>query len=185
MTTYRNLAVALLAVICMAALTPKAQAQLLDEKVRVTFSAPVEVPGRVLPAGTYVFMALEPNHVTRILSADERTVYGTFLTLPEERVEPVEKPTVILGENATGAPERITAWFYPGNSVGSEFLYQDSSSRSKLTASLDTVGKGIDKAAMDGTKGALVSSEFVGHESGRIVVNSGKAIGHATKYFLS
>src|SRR5262245_47894696 len=129
MITFRKLTLAVLAVLCLVVLAPKAQAQLLNEKLRVTFSAPVEIPGRVLPAGTYVFMALEPGHVTRILSADERTVYGTFLTIPEDRLEPVEKPTIILGENPTGTPEKVEAWFYPGDSTGSEFMYRESRSQ--------------------------------------------------------
>jgi hypothetical protein len=107
--------------------------QALDEKATVTFSAPVEIPGRVLPAGTYVFKEMEPSHMTRVLSADEKTVYGTFFTIPEERMKPVEKSTIILGENTKGGPERVEGWFYPGESVGSEFLYPARSSRHKLT----------------------------------------------------
>src|SRR5262249_26619557 len=98
MITFRKFTLAALAIVCLVVLTPKAQAQLLNEKIRVTFSAPVEIPGRVLPAGTYVFVALEPGHITRVMSADERTVYGTFLTIPEDRLDPVETPTIILGE---------------------------------------------------------------------------------------
>jgi hypothetical protein len=124
MIAFRRLTLAVLASVFLVAVTPKAQAQLLNERIRVTFSAPVEIPGVVLPAGTYVFMALEPGHITRVLSADEKTVYGTFLTIPEERLEPVEKPTIILGENPIGTPEKVDAWFYPGDSVGSEFMYR-------------------------------------------------------------
>ena len=133
MNAYRKFTVTVLAIVCLFAVVGKAQAQIFDEKVRVTFSSAVEIPGQVLPAGTYVFMALEPGHMTRIMSADGKTVYGTFLTVPEDRVEPAENPTIILGENATGAPEKIEAWFYPGDSIGSEFMYRNStSSRGKL-----------------------------------------------------
>ena len=159
MTAYRKLAVTTLVVVCLVALTPKAQAQLLDQKVRFTFSAPVEVPGRVLPAGTYVFKALEPGHLTRILSADEKTVYGTFFTVPEERLQPVEKATIILDENAPGAPEKVQVWFYPGNSTGSEFMYQESSRHSRLGSAVREVGNGIDATA--------------------------KAVGHAVKHLVS
>ena len=128
MIAFRRLTLAVLAIVFLVAVTPKAQAQLLNERIRVTFSAPVEIPGVVLPAGTYVFVALEPGHITRVLSADERTVYGTFLTIPEERLEPVEKPTIILGENPIGTPEKVDAWFYPGDSLGSEFMYREAAS---------------------------------------------------------
>jgi hypothetical protein len=185
MIPYRKLTVAILAVVCLAARTPKAQAQSLDENIRVTFSGPVEIPGRVLPAGMYVFTALEPGHMTRIMSADGKTVYGNFLTVPEERLEPMQKATIILGENAPGAPEKIQAWFYPGDSTGSEFMYPEPSSQNKIESAVRAAGKGIEIAATNTAKGALVSTEFVGRETGRIVVNSGKAVGHAAKSLVS
>jgi hypothetical protein len=185
MTAYRKLAAAAFAIALLAAMPSNAHAQLLDEKVHVTFSAPVEVPGRVLPEGTYVFVAIGPNHLTRILSEDEQTIYGTFLTAPQERLEAPEKATVILGENTQGGPERVEAWFYPGDSIGSEFMYPEPSSHHKLTSALADVGKGIDTAVLDAGKGALDSGEFVGRCGERIVVNSGKAVGHAAKYLVS
>jgi hypothetical protein len=130
MNTYCKLVVAALAVIGLAILTPRAEAQLLDEQVTVTFSAPVELPGVVLPAGTYVFAVFEHN-VTRILSADGKIVYGTYNTVPDEREEPMEKATIVLGERPTDSPERVDAWFYPGDSVGSEFIYPTHSSHHK------------------------------------------------------
>jgi hypothetical protein len=130
MNTYRKLVVAALAVLGLAILIPRAEAQLFDEKVTVTFSGPVELPGRVLPAGTYVFAAIERN-VTRVLSADGKTVYGTYNTVPEEREEPLDKPTIMLGAHRSDSPERVDAWFYPGDSVGNEFIYPTHSSHHK------------------------------------------------------
>jgi hypothetical protein len=183
MTAYRKLAVAIF-VVCLVALTPKAEAQLMNQEVRFTFSGPVEIPGRVLPAGTYVFKTLEPDHLTRIMSADEKTVYGTFFTVPEYRLEPVEKATIIFGENAMGAPEKVQAWFYPGNSTGSEFMYGESNSYSTLGSAVRGAGKGIDDAATDTAKGPLDSIEFVGREAGQNVANSGKAVEHAVKHLV-
>src|SRR5262245_66131437 len=170
MIAFRRFAFAVLTIVFLVTLTPTAQAQLLNEQIRVTFSAPVEIPGVVLPAGTYVFEALEPGHITRVLSADQKTIYGTFLTIPKERLEPVEKPTIILGENPTGTPEKVEGWFYPGDSMGSEFMYREPKSHNKLESSL---------------RGALTPIGFVGRETGRIVINSGKAVEHAAKYLVS
>ena len=103
--------------------TPDAQAQMTQEKIRVTFSSPVEVPGEVLPAGTYVFEAVENGRLTRILNADEDHVYATLMTVPDETNEPADQPVVKLGENSEGSPMKVRAWFYPGETVGSEFLY--------------------------------------------------------------
>jgi hypothetical protein len=185
MSIYRKWTVATLAIVCFIAVTPKTQAQSLDEKVRITFSTPVEVPGHVLPAGTYVFTALEPGHVTRILSADGKTVYGTFVTVPEERLKSAAKATVILGENAIGAPERVQSWFYPGNTIGSGFMYQNSHSHNKVGSAFRGAGKEIDNAATDTAKVALTSTEFVARQTERMVVDSGKAVGHAAKFLIS
>ena len=184
MNMYRKLAVAALAVFGLAMLTPRAEAQLLDERVTFTFSAPVELPGHVLPAGTYVFDAVEPN-VTRILSADGKMVYGTYITVPEERREPAEKATISFGENTTGSPERVEAWFYPGDTVGNEFMYPSHSSHHKLTSFWGTARKGVDIAATDTAKGTVSSSEFMGRHAERVIVNSGAAVGHAAKYLVS
>ena len=185
MSFYRKCTVTILAIVCLIALTPQTQAQSLDEKVRVTFSAPVEVPGHVLPAGTYVFTAVEPGHVTRILSADGKTVYGTFVTVPEERLQPGDSATVILGENATSAPERVQAWFYPGNSTGSEFMYQNPSSHNKVGSAARAAGKEIHNATTETAKAALASTEFVSRQTERIVVDSGKVVGRAARFLIS
>ena len=179
---YSKLVIATLAVICLAGLTPKAQAQLVEEKIRVTFSAPVELPGHVLPAGSYIFEAIDSRQFTRVFSSDGKTVYGTFLTIPEERSEPIEKPMVVLGENKSDGAEQVDAWFYPGDTIGSEFRYLTPSSHHKIGAALGDTGRTFDTAMMDIAKGAATSSEFVGKHVERAVVDTGAAIGHAVKH---
>jgi hypothetical protein len=185
MNAYRKSTFALLAVALLAVLTPSAQAQLVDQKVRVTFSEPVEIPGSVLPAGTYVFEALQPGHLTRILSADETHVYGTLFTVPEERRQPVEKTTVVLEENVKGAPEKVEGWFYPGNLTGNEFIYQSGAEHSPLASVIGTVAKETEHAAVDTARGAAISSEFVGRHAEHVITNTGLAIAHAAKYLVS
>src|SRR5262245_47699851 len=124
MNAYQRLTLIAVIATVLVVLTPNARASMLEERMRVTFSGPVEVPGEVLPAGTYVFEALENGRLTRILSADETHIYATLFTIPDERTKAVEKPTVIFDEGRKGLPEKIEAWFYPGDSVGSEFIYQ-------------------------------------------------------------
>lgn len=125
MKVYRNPILTLSIVTLLAVLVPKARADGMTEREQVTFSQPVEIPGQVLPAGNYVFEMLDPiSHLTRILGADERHVYATLFTIPEERMQPAEKATVILEESLKGAPERIESWFYPGDSIGSSFIYK-------------------------------------------------------------
>jgi hypothetical protein len=68
-----------------------ANADEMDEATTMTFSAPVQIPGRVLPAGSYLFKLAdtEPNlNMVRIFNADGAKLYGTVEPIPAERLEP-------------------------------------------------------------------------------------------------
>ena len=105
-----------------------AQASDLDKLTYVTFSGPVEIPGVALPAGTYTFKLADPdtgNRVVQVLSKDGKAVYATFFSLPETRLTPAAETIVTFHEGgvATGSPEAIKTWFYPGETTGFEFVY--------------------------------------------------------------
>ncbi len=102
-----------------------AGAQSLGERLQVTFSVPVQVPGSVLPAGSYLFESLKTGHMTRILSSDGGRVYGTFLTVPETRGQAPEKASVQLADRASSAPQKVQSWFVAGKNVGNEFVYDE------------------------------------------------------------
>jgi hypothetical protein len=185
MNAYRTLTLTALVAVLSAVLTPNARAQMLEERIQVTFSGPVEVPGEVLPAGTYIFEALENGRLTRILSADEKHVYATLSTIPDERKEPMENPTVTFGETPKGVPKRVESWFYPGDSVGNEFLYQKTNSSKESGSVIGSVTRGTGRAAWDTAKGAAISSEFLGVHAERVAVNSTVAIARGLKYLVS
>jgi hypothetical protein len=105
-----------------------AQASNFDKLTYVTFSGPVQIPGVVLPAGTYIFKLEGPdtgNGLVQVRSKDGKTIYGTFFSLPETLSAPAGEVIVALykGGKATGSPEAIKAWFYPGETTGFEFVY--------------------------------------------------------------
>jgi hypothetical protein len=105
---------------------PDARADEWDKKTTMTFNEPVEIPGTVLPAGTYIFKLADSDsnrHIVRVFSADQKRVYATILAISDERLTPTGKTLVTFEERVTGAPEAIKAWFYPGDNIGSEFVY--------------------------------------------------------------
>ncbi len=59
---------------------PKVRADVSDKKTIVTVNEPIQVPGKVLPAGTYVFKPLDSNDRTlvAIYDADEMHVITTI-----------------------------------------------------------------------------------------------------------
>jgi hypothetical protein len=113
--------------LCMlGAMVPQAKADEFNQKTIMTFSGPVEVPGKVLDAGTYVFKLTDSQSdrdIVQVYNKNENKLYGTFLTVPDYRLKPTDKPVVTFAEQAAGTPEAVKTWFYPGDNYGHEFVY--------------------------------------------------------------
>ena len=66
----------------------RANATVTDEQVTFTFNQPVQIPGQVLPAGTYVFKVVDDitgdRNLIQVLNQNQTHVYGTFLTVPAQ-----------------------------------------------------------------------------------------------------
>src|SRR5882724_9882927 len=110
----------------LAGMVPRATADESDEKTVFTFSGPVEIPGQVLPAGTYVFKLADSSsdrNIVQVYNKDETHLYGTFLAIPDQRLRPADKPIITFDERAGDSPEAVKAWFYPGDDYGHEFVY--------------------------------------------------------------
>lgn len=114
------------AAVLAACLAPAAHADEWTKLTYFTFSAPVELPGIVLPAGTYKFELADPDSSRRVVRVSDKEgpkVYGTFLSIPNEMMQPAENPLVMFKEAPASAPEAVKAWFYPGEATGYEFVY--------------------------------------------------------------
>lgn len=107
-------------------LAPKAGADAIYKKTIVTFNAPVEVPGKVLEPGTYVFKVLDSGanrNILQIWDKDEKQLQTTVLGIPDYSLKPVDKPVLKFEERPSGSPEALKAWFYPGDDYGLELVY--------------------------------------------------------------
>jgi hypothetical protein len=96
------------------------------KRTLVTFSQPVEIPGMILPAGTYdiELLSSEPNrHVVRIFNKDRSHVVTTVLAIPNLRLKATNKTVITFSERPPNSPEALKAWFYPGDNFGQEFVY--------------------------------------------------------------
>src|SRR4030088_622694 len=118
---------------CAAALTaimaPGASADEWNKKTILTFSGPVQIPGATVPAGTYVFKLADicgNRHVVGVFDKDEKKIYTTMLAVPNQRMEPSDKPIVLFSERASGSPQAGKGWYYPGDTIGNEFVYPKS-----------------------------------------------------------
>jgi hypothetical protein len=106
--------------------SPLAKADESDQKTVFAFSAPVEIPGQVLEPWTYVFKladSMSDRNIVEVFNKDETHLYGIFLAIPDYRMKPADKPIITFEERATGSPEAVKAWFYPGRNYGHDFVY--------------------------------------------------------------
>jgi len=121
--------VKLIALVCMGlvgGIAPQAKADEWDQKTIFTFSGPVEIPGQVLGAGTYVFKLMDSpsnRNIVQVFNKNENHLYGTFLAIPDYRLQPAGKPIITFDERPVGSPEAVRAWFYPGENYGHQFVY--------------------------------------------------------------
>jgi len=109
-----------------AILLPSAQADTWNKKTIVTFSQAVEVPGKILPAGTYTFKLLDSlsdRHIVQIFNADGSQIIATILAINNYRLQPTGDTVMKFGERPGDSPEALRAWFYPGDNFGQEFVY--------------------------------------------------------------
>src|ERR1700758_4656575 len=102
-----------------------AHADEVNEATTITFSAPVQIPGQVLPAGTYTFLRATDDDLDliQIFNADRTLLLATMQTVPTEAREPADDTTVTLAEQQSGKPPLLVKWFYPGRITGYEFVY--------------------------------------------------------------
>lgn len=105
---------------------PAARADQANQATRVTFNQAVQIPGRVLPAGTYWFVLPEDineHHQVRIFNSDRTMVYATVFTNNAERLQTTEHTAFTFAERESAQPLAIVTWFYPGSTTGHVFLY--------------------------------------------------------------
>src|SRR6266849_7914863 len=100
-----------------------------NKETKLEFSAPVEVPGKVLSAGKYVFKIADSEsdrNIVQIFSEDahgDQQLVTTTMAIPDYREDTPEKTIIQFEERPSGSPEAIHSWFYPGDNTGWQFVY--------------------------------------------------------------
>jgi len=109
-----------------AILSPGIKADDWNKKTVVTFTDSIEIPGQVLPAGTYVFKlanGIADRHIVEIWTGDESQLLATILTIPDYRPDTPNKTVFEYDERPGDSPMALHAWFFPGDRTGQEFVY--------------------------------------------------------------
>src|SRR6266576_2615598 len=103
-----------------------AHADAFDQATTISFSEPIQIPGQVLPAGTYLIKLANADtsdqSIVQIFNSDG-TLRATLQTISAERQDPTDDTTITLAREGDGKPEALVNWFYPGRVIGNEFVY--------------------------------------------------------------
>ncbi|MGA8224726.1 MAG: hypothetical protein WB780_23990 [Candidatus Acidiferrales bacterium] len=132
MKLVRMLQISLVAGLLCVGFNSRASADEWNKETTVTISETLEIPGHVLPPGTYVFkLAEHPSyrHIVQVWTGDKTHLIATVFAVPVYRDEVSDDAYFQLDERPGDSPQAIRAWFYPGEHFGNEFSYPRSEFR--------------------------------------------------------
>ena len=140
-----------------------------------TFSQPVELPKTTLPAGTYFFQLMDSpsnRHIVKVMSQDRTKLYATVMAIPYYSTErPSDDPQVrfleVPAANGAAASNAIKIWFYPGNTVGHEFIWPRdkamslarATNQSVLTTKTDSEESELSRVSGDGIDAVVTDNQ--------------------------
>jgi len=114
-----------LVLVCLA-LLPAARADTYNQATELVFNQSVEIPGEVLPAGTYWFVLqdnISDRNVVEIFNADRSQLEAILIAVPAVRQQTTSETEIKFAERPHDKPEALLKWFYPGQLEGHEFIY--------------------------------------------------------------
>jgi hypothetical protein len=103
----------------------------------------VEIPGQVLPAGTYVFKLMRNNsnrNIVQIWTAHESYLLSTLITVGDSYPNPSGDPYFVLDMSGTeeGYPPVVASWFFGGGNEGRDFVYSSYSTTRIISSQYTT-----------------------------------------------
>ena len=110
--------------LAIAIMLPGVHADDWNQATRFTFSQPIQIPGQVLPAGTYRFQLANTDnrHLVQIFRED-RTVVAALYSIPRMRDGSASEVAITLADRGETHPSAMVAWFFVGEVEGHEFVY--------------------------------------------------------------
>jgi hypothetical protein len=105
--------------------SPLKAESLTGSEATVTFDRPVEVPGKVLPPGSYVFKTMDNEDLVQVFSADQKHLFATLSVIPEDRPARDDNSDsfVQLNKTRADAPQEVGSLFIAGHTTGFQFVY--------------------------------------------------------------
>jgi len=109
---------------------------------------PLEVPGRILEPGNYVFKLIETENQRNVLqvfetvqlwTGDESHLLSTLLTMPNYDAPTTDKTVFAFFERGPKQPKALRIWFSPSRNYGHEFAYP----RGQAVELAKSIGRGV------------------------------------------
>jgi len=125
MSAFKIHLLVLFALAALVLVTPQtASAQGLITGTIASFDQPVEIPGHVLPAGTYAFVE-KGSTIVQVWDKDQTKLFATLITNAAEQSQYSEERQEFEFEKSTSdAPMELKAWFVGSGSLGHQFIYE-------------------------------------------------------------
>jgi hypothetical protein len=143
----------------------RAQGGPMDARTEFTFNQPVELPNVTLPPGTYIFRFVDATTGKRVMQVQAKDAgnknYGMFMTISAQRPKASDNAELRFLETPAGQPAAVKTWWYPGNTIGREFIYPKSQARRLAQATsqpvLTTQAENVSNEQMEANNLAYVS----------------------------
>ena len=110
-------------------MTKPAKADEWNKRTEFQFNEPVQIPGKVLAPGKYVFELVDSQsdrNIVQVFSENSKgneSLVTTLLAVPAHVSKTHDRPIIQFEERPSGSPEAIHSWFYPGENTGWTFVY--------------------------------------------------------------
>ena len=131
------------AILAAMSATPARAQGPMDLRTEFTFNQPVELPNVTLPPGTYIFRFPDPTGGRSVMQVQAKDAssktYGLFLTISAQRPAPSDDAELRFMETPAGQPAAVKTWWYPGRTLGREFIYPKEQARRLAQATNTTV----------------------------------------------
>jgi len=90
------------------------------------FDHAIQIPGQILPPGTYVFKLAEisgEHNVVQVWNADQTFLHASIMGFPQYMSVAPKEDLFIFEQEQKNAPPTLKSWFHEGNQAGIRFIY--------------------------------------------------------------
>lgn len=157
MKTRKTFSVVLALVLALGIFVPVTWSSERDQASQLTFTQSVQLPGNVvLPPGTYWFTVADSpsnRNIIRVFDLNWQPI-TIAIAASAERIQPTVNTLLTFAERSTGQPDALLEWYYPGETIGHEFVYSGPEGRVLSEETVNVVAVAAQPAPMVRATGA-------------------------------